>query len=265
MPFHWNVEPEIIKLGPLAIRYYSLLFGLAFMLDYFIFEKFFKKAGYKAEYLDDLLMYIFVAVVVGSRLGHVIFYGNEDNLGYNYYYRNPIEILKVWKGGLASHGALAGIVIAVFLFIRKHPQFTYWWILDRIAIVAALSGTLIRIGNFFNSEIVGKYTDGSWGVVFMQNNETMPRIPIMLFESFSYFLFFIWAIRYYYKKDGNITPGFMTSMFFTVILALRFFWEFFKESDIIAFGMNQGQLLSIPVFIVGIFLMIYTLKKQRIA
>ncbi len=265
MIFHWNVEPEIFRIGPFALRYYSMMFGLAFFSNYILLEKIFKKEQKDVALLDDLLMYIFIAVVVGSRLAHCIFYGYDDSLGYNVYFHNPIEILKVWEGGLASHGALIGIVIAVYLFVRKHRDVTFFWVIDRICVVAALSCGFIRIGNFFNSEIVGNYTDGSWGVVFQQLGETAPRIPVMLFESFSYFLFFVWAYWYYYKKDGKLVPGMMLATFFVVMLTFRFFWEFFKESEILFMGMNHGQLLSIPIIMAGIVLYFYVNKKYAVA
>lgn len=265
MILHWNVEPEIFRIGPFALRYYSLMFGLAFLSNYLLMEKMFKKEHKDVLLLDDLLMYIFIAVVVGSRLAHCIFYGYDESLGYNIYFRDPIQILKVWEGGLASHGALVAIVLAVYLFVRKHKEVTFFWVIDRICIVAALSCSFIRIGNFFNSEIVGNYTNGNWGVVFEKLGETAPRIPVMLCESFSYLLFFFWAYQYYHKKEGKLVPGKMLSIFFVVMLAIRFFWEFFKESEIIWGGMNHGQLLSIPIILVGIILYFYVNKKYAVA
>jgi len=265
MIIHWNVEPEIFRIGSFALRYYSLMFGLAFLSNYLLLEKIFKKEHKPIILLDDLLMYIFIAVVVGSRLAHCIFYGYDETLGYNIYFHDPIQIFKVWEGGLASHGALVGIVLAVYLFVRKHKEVTFFWVIDRICIVAALACCFIRIGNFFNSEIVGKYTDGSWGIVFEQLGETAPRIPVMLFESISYLIFFFWAIHYYYKKEGKLVPGKMLAIFFIVMLTIRFFWEFFKESEIIFMGMNHGQLLSIPIIIAGFILYFYVNKRNAVA
>ena len=148
--------------------------------------------------------------------------------------------------------------------MKKHKGYTYLWLLDRISWVVALAAAFIRLGNFFNSEIVGLPTDGTWGVVFMQNHENFPRIPIMLFESASYFLVFILLSYLYVSKEGKVRPGLMSSLFFILMLGFRFLWEFWKSDygENVILGLDSGQLLSIPFFLCGVGLLIYTFSNH---
>ncbi|MCO5249176.1 MAG: prolipoprotein diacylglyceryl transferase [Chitinophagales bacterium] len=257
---YWNTSPEIVNnfLGFLTVRWYSLLFGLSFFIGYYLFVYIAKKEKKKIEDLDDLVMYMFIATVVGARLGHVLFYD------FHYYFvEHPMEIFQIWHGGLASHGAIFTIVLALFIFMKRHKGYTFIWLLDRMAWIVALAATFIRLGNFFNSEIVGLPTNGSWGVVFMQNGEDFPRIPIMLFESANYFVVFILLSYIYVSKKGRPRVGLMSAVFFTLMLLARFICEFWKGdySEIIALGLNSGQLLSIPFFLMGLGLFYYSFKQ----
>lgn len=257
--FFWNTSPEIISgfLGFLTIRWYSLFFGLSFFIGYYIFLYIARKENKKVEDLDDLVMYMFLATIIGARLGHCLFYD------FNYYFiENPLSIFKIWEGGLASHGAIFTIIPALYLFMRKHEGYTYLWLLDRMTWVIALAATFIRLGNFFNSEIVGVPTDGSWGIVFALNGEDFPRVPIMLFESASYFFVFILLSYLYVSKEGKVREGLMSALFFILMLSFRFLWEFWKSDfgDIVALGLNSGQLLSIPFILVGFGLLFYTFR-----
>lgn len=258
--FYWNTSPEIVTIGSFALRWYSLLFGLSFFLGYYIFLYIAKKENKKVEDLDDLVMYMFLATIIGARLGHCIFYD------FHYYFiEHPIEIFKIWEGGLASHGAIFTILPALYLFIKKHEGYTYLWLLDRICWVIALAATFIRLGNFFNSEIVGIPTDGSWGIVFAQNGENFPRVPIMLFESACYFLVFIILSYLYISKQGKVRTGMMSAIFFILMLSFRFICEFWKSDfgETVALGLNSGQLLSIPFIVFGFGLLIYSLKSPK--
>lgn len=255
----WNVSPEIIS-SPVSIRWYSLLFGLSFFLGYYIFVYVFKKEGKKLEDLDDLLIYMFAATVIGARLGHCLFYDFEY-----YFIQHPEEIFMIWQGGLASHGAIFTIVPAIYIFTRRHKGYSYFWLLDRISWVVALAATFIRLGNFFNSEIVGIPTDGSWGIIFVQNGEDFPRIPIMLFESLCYFSVFLSYSIIYLKTNGKFREGLFSAMFFTFMLLYRFICEFWKDDygDAVWMGMNSGQLLSIPFFIGGLALFVYVYLYKK--
>ena len=246
----WNVNPEIINLGFIAPRWYGLLFASTFLVGYVIMQKFFKKEGVPDKVLDTLTTYMLVATVIGARLGHVFFYEPA------YYLANPIEIFYVWEGGLASHGAAIGILIALYIFAKREKR-DYLWTVDRVVIVTALGGMLIRLGNLMNSEIYGHITDLPWGFIFVRDGMTDPRHPTQIYEAFSYLLIFIYLIYYYYKKDAKTANGYLLGMFLIIVFGMRFFIEFVKE-DQVAFenGMmlNMGQLLSIPAVLGGAYL-----------
>jgi phosphatidylglycerol---prolipoprotein diacylglyceryl transferase len=156
----WNVNPEIFRIGPFSLRWYGLLFAAGFFFGYLMFQGFFKKKNLSIELLDKLTIYMVIATVIGARLGHCFFYDAS------YYLANPLKILKIWEGGLASHGAAIGILLAMYFFVKKFKVVTYLWLLDRIVITVALAGCLIRLGNLMNSEIYGVETKANYGVVF---------------------------------------------------------------------------------------------------
>jgi phosphatidylglycerol---prolipoprotein diacylglyceryl transferase len=256
----WNADPILFQLGPFAVRWYSLLFAAGFLIGYWMFEKIFKQENRPAKDLDTLLVYMFLGTVLGARLGHCLFYD------FDYYFRqNPIEIFKVWEGGLASHGAVIGILLSVFIYTRTRPKQKYFWVLDRIAITVALAGTLIRLGNFFNSEIVGIPTDGSWGVVFQRLGEGFPRVPVQLFESASYFFIFLVLGGIYLVRWRKLKNGILTSWFFILVFSARYIIEFWKEGEkitkIMGVDLNRGQVLSIPVVIMGFIMLWYAFNK----
>lgn len=160
----WDLDPDILTLGPLKIRYYGLLFACGFALGYNILKRIFKKEGISLEWLDSLLMYVLAGTVIGARLGHCLFYEPE------YYLSHPIEIFKVWNGGLASHGGAFGILIAMAIYSKKVTHKSPVWTLDRLLIVVALAGCMIRLGNLANSEIYGHQTDSSIGFVHVHDS-----------------------------------------------------------------------------------------------
>ena len=157
---YWNVRPELVQLGPLAIRWYGVFFAILFIVGLLIVRWQFHIEHKDEASLDKLLLYVIVGTVVGARLGHCLFYDPV------YYLRHPVEILEVWRGGLASHGGAAGVLIAVCFYCRHRPDQPYLWLLDRIVVPTALGGAMIRLGNLFNSEILGTPTHLPWGFVF---------------------------------------------------------------------------------------------------
>ncbi|MBL7844843.1 MAG: prolipoprotein diacylglyceryl transferase [Cyclobacteriaceae bacterium] len=169
----WNGSPDIFSVGPITLRWYGLLFALGFLLSQQILYYIYKKEGKPEKDVDTLTIYMVIATIIGARLGHVFFYEPAR------YLANPIDIIKIWEGGLASHGAGVGIFIALWLYARKNrPGQSYLQVLDRIAILVALTGALIRLGNFANSEIIGKETTAGYGVVFTRNvTELLQRDP----------------------------------------------------------------------------------------
>jgi prolipoprotein diacylglyceryl transferase len=227
---------------------------MAFVAGYFIMTWIFKKEGRLQTDLEQLSVYMIFGTVIGARLGHCLFYNPE------YYLSNPIEIFKVWEGGLASHGAALGILTAIYLFARKKKNYPMLWTLDRIVIVVALAGTFIRLGNLFNSEIIGKPTDVSWAFIFTAVDE-LPRHPAQLYESIAYFIIFLILLFIYYKGIEKNKSGLLFGIFLVLVFIFRFFVEFLKENQSgfeDAMILNMGQILSIPFVIAGI---IFILKS----
>lgn len=247
----WSVSPEIFSLGPIHVRWYGLLFAMSFIVGYQIFTWIFKIEKRSENDLNDLVWYMILGTVIGARLGHCLFY-NPD-----YYLSHPLEILMVWKGGLASHGAAIGILTAIYLFVKKRPKFTYLWVMDRIVITVALAAFFIRMGNLFNSEIVGKPTDLPWGFVFT-SIDNIPRHPAQLYEAIAYLIIFFILFFQYKKQKENIRDGFLFGEFLIGIFGFRFFVEFIKENQSLfenSMSLNMGQILSIPLVILGIYLL----------
>ncbi len=245
----WNVNPEIFHLGSLSVRWYGLLFAAGFFFGYLIMARFFRKENIPLKELDRLTTYMVIGTILGARLGHCLFYEPS------YYLSHPLEILKIWEGGLASHGAALGIILAIYLFSRKSSQ-SFLWTIDRIVIVVALSGVLIRLGNLMNSEIFGKPTEVPWAFVFIRDNN-IPRHPTQIYEALAYLLSFGYLLRHYYRRDGHPRPGFLFGMFLILIFTSRFFLEFFKEPQVSfenQYILNLGQSLSIPFILLGIWL-----------
>ena len=243
-------SPEINEIGPITLRWYGLLFATAFLSGYFIGRKLFKDAGRSVEQVDLLLTYVIIATIVGARLGHVFFYEAE------HYLRNPIEILYVWQGGLASHGATIGILIGLYLYIRRVGDMSFFWLTDRVAIPVIFGGTFIRIGNFFNSEIYGVESTVPWAVIFTQVSMD-PRHPSMLYEAVFCVLIFtvLWMIYRHFKADPPV--GLLTGWFMIMLFSSRILVEFTKV-DPADFAhdwlLAMGQVLSIPFVLFGIWL-----------
>lgn len=202
--------------------------------------------------LNDLVMYMIIGTVAGARIGHCLFYNPA------YYLSNPIEILMIWHGGLASHGAAIGIIISLYLYSKKHKDQAYLWIFDRVVITVALAGFFIRTGNLFNSEIVGIPADVPWSFIFASIDQ-YPRHPAQLYEALAYLSIFIVLFNYYRIKNGKTRDGFIFGLFLVSVFTFRFFVEFIKENQTYFekdLFLNMGQLLSIPLIIAGIVLII---------
>jgi phosphatidylglycerol:prolipoprotein diacylglycerol transferase len=255
----WNASPEIFQLGPLTLRWYGLLFATGFALGYQVVKRFFIREKVSIELLDPLVFYLMVGTIIGARLGHCLFYEPEI------YLRDPIRILKVWEGGLASHGGALGVLVALYFYVRKFRQFTYLYICDRVAVAATLAGAMIRLGNLFNSEIIGKPTTVPWAFVF-ERIDQLPRHPTQLYESFSYFLIFAVLEFLYWKTELRKAPGFLFGFYLVSVFSARMLIELFKEPQVafeVSMPLDLGQLLSIPAILCGIALMIWAIKKQK--
>jgi len=252
----WNVSPEIVKLGPISLRWYGLLFASGFVFGYLILTKIYKLEKKPQAVLEQLSIYVILGTVIGARLGHCLFYDPV------YYLANPFEMLKVWEGGLASHGAAISIPLSIYLLTKKQKDKTMLWILDRVVIVVALAAVLIRLGNLFNSEIIGKAADVPWAFIFARV-DNVPRHPAQLYEAIFYLISFIILNFVYYKTEKKSKQGFIFGLFLVLIFGFRFFVEFLKvEQSPFEKGMvlDMGQILSIPFVIGGLYFMY---RKQK--
>jgi len=255
----WDVNPEIFRIGAFAVRWYGLLFASSFLFGYIIMLKIFKNENLGEALLDKLTIYMALGVILGARLGHCLFYEPT------YYLQHPLEILMIWHGGLASHGAGIGILLAVWLFARKEKR-DFFWVIDRIAIVVALSGVFIRMGNLMNSEIYGVETTLPWGFVFLRNNEVAPKHPTQIYEALAYLAIFILLYRIYWSKKGQHLEGLLISLICVLIFSARFFIEFIKEDQVgfeAAMKLNMGQWLSIPFVLLGLAGIYWSVKRNK--
>lgn len=258
----WDIDPVLIKLSAVEVRWYGLFFAGAILLGIFIMGRIFKAEKKDEKLLDPLLWYIVGGILIGARLGHCLFY--EPHL----YLKDPVKILKIWEGGLASHGGFIGILIALAIFCRRHQGIKFLWTLDRLMIPAAFGAGMIRLGNFFNSEIVGPITSKPWGVRFLQLDgpQAPARHATMLYESFTYFILGCLILAIYRKKSGNYVAGLLPGIFLTLAFTMRILLEFIKtdqgEADGLFF-LNTGQMLSVPVVIAGLILWCYAIKKGQ--
>lgn len=256
---NWNLNPGFEIFG-FEIRYYGFLFALSFIIGYTIMEKIFKWEDKPIKELDRLSIYMIISTIIGARLGHCFFYEPA------YYLANPLQILNLRQGGLASHGAAIGILFALWLFVRKREDTSYLWVVDRIVIVVALAGFFIRLGNFFNSEIYGLEANLPWAVIF-ERIDNIPRHPVQIYESLTYLGIFTFLFFKYNQYKRNISEGMLTGYFLILIFGARFILETWKvnQTDLVAgLPLNMGQYLSIPFVLIGAYLLFRSLAKSKL-
>lgn len=258
MYIHWNIDPVIFHVGPLSIRWYGVLFATSFLIGFKIIQWIYRREGRSEDELDSLFIYMFFGVLIGARLGHCLFYDPV------YYLSHPVEILEIWEGGLASHGGAIGILTALYIYTRKSGRPSYLWLLDRIVLPVALAGSFIRIGNFFNSEILGLPTTRSWAVVF-DRVDAIPRHPVQLYEALAYAIIFV-VLVLMYRRSGNAgKKGLLLGVFLILVFFARFLLEFLKTRQEAVYEANLilsvGQWLSIPFVLVGIWLVVRAVRK----
>lgn len=263
---HWHVSPVIFNLGPLSIRWYSLLFVSGFILGWYIFRWFFRREGISESLLDPLLYTLLIGTIVGARLGHCLFYD------FDYYFgslQGFKEVFMPWKGGLASHGGTIMLIIAMWWFAKHYGaknNFDFLWIVDHLVIPVSFAAFFIRLGNFFNSEIYGTVTDLPWGVYFDFRDPESPRHPTQMYEAITYLLLGIALIAHYKFRLEKTYRGWFTGVFFIICFGMRFLLEYTKDTtyyDI--FGIDtitRGQWLSVPFVILGVAILVYSYVKK---
>jgi len=267
---NWNADPEIINVWGISIRYYGLLFVSGLILCIFILGWIYKRENIPSEHLEKLSIFGMIGIIVGARLGHCLFYEPS------YYLSHPLEMILpitfppdggikfIGFQGLASHGGVLGLLIALYLYSRK-TKHSMIDTIDLIGVVVGLSFGFIRLGNFMNSEIIGIPTTLPWGVIF-ERVDNLPRHPAQLYEAISYFIIFAIMMILYKKMRDRLKNGFFFGLATVLFVTARFLIEFVKENQVgFENGMtiNMGQLLSLPYLVVGIGFIIYGLLKTR--
>lgn len=245
----WNPPINAFSIGPVNFSWYGLMYGLSLCACYGLGYLFFLKDGLPLHRLFNLCMLLFVAGFIGARLGQVLFY----ELGY--FLQHPLEILKTWKGGMASHGAFFGIVAAWWWYSRQNNGFNFLWGLDKLAIMGALIVCLMRLGNLMNSEIIGKVSNLPWAFVFLQK-DLIPRHPVVLYEALAYGFYFILFLSTYLKFP-KLKYGWLTVLFLLLLVPTRILLEFFKADA------NYTSLLSLPLVLFG-FVLVFKLMSIKI-
>ena len=255
----WSVDPVAFSIFGLEIRWYGIFWALAFILGIYFFTNFARREKLPEKLVDSLFWYATILGILGARLGHCLFY--EPSV----YLADPLRILNIREGGMASHGAAIGFLLGLILFAWRNKM-PFWWAADRIMIPVAIGGAGVRLGNLMNSEIYGSVTDLPWGFIFVRNGETLPMHPTQIYEALAYIAVFVVLIILYYRYDaGRKHPALMFGVGLVGIFLSRFFLEFIKNVQV-AFeeGMvlNMGQLLSIPFVLAGIALIVIGLKSK---
>ena len=267
---HWNLDPELVNILGISIRYYGLLFVSGLILCVFILGWIYKRENIPSKHLEKLTIYGMVGIIAGARLGHCLFYEPS------YYLSHPLEMILpitfppdggikfIGYQGLASHGGVIGILIALYFYYRK-TKHSMIDTMDLIAVVAGVLFGFIRIGNFMNSEIIGMPTTKSWGVIF-ERVDNVPRHPAQLYEAISYFIIFAIMMILYKKLRNRVRSGFLFGLGTVLFFTVRFLIEFVKENQVgfeEGMSLNMGQLLSVPFIVVGIVFIIYGLRRTK--
>ncbi len=254
----WNIAPELIT-WPVTIRYYGVFFAMTLLGGLYLWRWQMTRGGWRDDVASNFFIYGVLGVVIGSRIGHCLFYNTD------YYLSHPLQILYFWKGGLASHGATVGLVIALFLYHRIY-RIPFIEVTDRLAIPAALAAAMVRMGNFFNSEIVGRATDVPWAVCFPRYDgaNMVPRHPSQLYEFFGG----LWVMGLLFLVDKlagkeKRPRGLMTGTFLTGYFTFRYLVEYAKEYQTLTPDtmITMGQILSLPFLLTGVAVLLFVWQK----
>ena len=295
----WNVDPILIHIGDGGIRWYGLLWAIGIYICYLIELKMYKHENCPPEWIDKLFMWMVIGLIIGARVGHCWFYEWHDvtlpgmkaycqymvistdpvqifcwTINYrNPYIEHPFKLLKIWEGGLSSHGGAFGLLTAAWLLNKKvfskEPKFhtSLLWIMDRLVVGVCVTATLIRLGNLMNSEIYGTPTDLPWGFIFVRDGQTVPCHPTQIYEMLYCIVAFVVTWLMYWKGKAYKREGLLLGVFLEIIFFTRFMLEFIKndqelfEADHL---LNMGQLLSLPFVIWGIYLIIRAYKRPAL-
>ncbi|MDD3788018.1 MAG: prolipoprotein diacylglyceryl transferase [Petrimonas sp.] len=271
----WDVDPTLFTLFGREIRWYGLLWVIGLIVAVYVVQKIYKHEDLPEKWFDSLFVYMMVGIIAGARLGHCLFYEP------GYYLSHPVEILKIWEGGLASHGGVIGIIIAVWLYSRKITKQSMLWTFDRVMVPTGFTAAMIRLGNLMNHEIYGGPTDQPWGFRFITNLHqwmqgaepvySQPSHPTQIYEAAFYLLVYAVTMWLYWKTNAKDRQGLILGVGILLIFLFRFFVEFIKNvqvdsehSLIASTGLNIGQWLSVPFIIWGIWLIWRAMKREPV-
>ena len=264
----WDIDPILIHFGNGGLRWYGLLWAIGIYVAWFINDRMYKHEHCPENWSTYSFFYITIGAFIGSRLGHCLFYGWQD--GGNPYIEHPLRILEVWNGGMSSHGGAIGILLTAWLidklYFRKYPEYSWIWIMDRLGICLCATGACIRLGNLMNSEVYGHPTDLPWGFIFVRNGDTMPCHPTQIYEILTLVIALVILLYLYWKKDAGKREGMLAGLFGVMVFGSRFLIEFIKndqEAFEAGLALNMGQILSIPIVLLGIYFIIRSYKKAK--
>ena len=262
----WDVDPEIFTIFGREIRWYGVLWATGVMLTAYVVQRMYKAEKLPESWFDSLFMYVIIGLIIGARLGHCLFYDPER------YLSSPLEMLKIWEGGLSSHGGAIGMLIGIWLFCLRVSKKSVIWALDRLIVGVAIGATFIRLGNLMNSEIYGAATTLPWGFSFVQDDKWggLPCHPTQIYEALVYFSLFLLGMYMYWRTNAKEKQGLILGVMLIGIFLSRFFIEFikniqepFEQTMRETIGIDMGQLLSLPFVIWGIWLVYNALKKGK--
>ena len=256
--FVWSVDPIAFSFGSVRVFWYGIFFATAILTGLQYMKWVYKQENRDVDSLETPFIYVVIGIVVGARLGHCFFYDPA------FYLAHPMKIFAVWEGGLASHGGGLGVIIALWFYTKKY-KVNFLWLIDRLVIPTALFGFFVRMGNLMNSEIIGKPTEVPWAIIFSRV-DSLPRHPTQLYEALSYLIIFFVLTYIYINKKTLLKNGFLFGVFLVLIFSARFMIEFVKVKQAAyasELSLTTGQDLSIPFLLMGVFLIVWSLRKKR--
>lgn len=270
----WGVDPELFTIFGREIRWYGLFWVIGLIVAVYTVQRIFEKEKRPQEWFNSLFIYMMLGIILGARLGHCLFYEPA------YYLANPLEILKIWEGGLASHGGVAGIIIAVWFYSKKVTKKSMIWTFDRVIVPTGFTSAMIRLGNLMNHEIYGGPTSQPWGFRFIENINAWkagappmfsePSHPTQIYEALIYFLVFAVTMYLFWKTDAKKKQGLLIGIAMIMIFLSRFFIEYLKNVQVASeiamresTGLILGQWLSIPFVVWGIWLVWNAFRKSK--